>query len=296
MVVRPDWAGGSSVNPSKPKPYVPRPSSPGGNTFNTKPRPSSPGGNTHIAPKPIQYYQPAPVNYYKPPTTYSQAPAYNAPPAGSWSQQPVNSGWGGAQTMPYYPPFTGNTPGFGGGGGGGFSSIQNTAPAAPPPPPPPVVGGAKWFSALGPEAKEAEKKKWLGGDSDYAAQIGEYDRALQAFIDRITKQKSLFEQDATDSIATTNKNEGVTLNNLGEDFGARGLSFSGLFDKSLEEGRGRFREARTNIGKIKERNVTDATNREKDYRAENQIGRGNARRAALQRMAAEQALKDANAF
>ena len=181
--------------------------------------------------------------------------------------------------------------------GGGFNpGPANFAPEAPAPPPPPVVGGREWYSSLGASQRAAEDQKWLGGDSDYASQIGEYDRALQAFVDRITKRKALFEQDATDSIETTNKNEGVSLNNLGEDFGARGLSYSGLFDQGIEQGKGRFREARTNIGKIKDRNVSDATNQEADYRSENQIGRGNARRAALQRMAAEQALKDANAF
>ncbi len=174
--------------------------------------------------------------------------------------------------------------------------VANEAPSAPPPPPPPVVGGREWYNALGSSQRTEEDTKWLGGDSDYASQIGEYDRALQSFIDRITKRKALFEQDATDSIETTNKNEGVALNNLGEDFGARGLSYSGLFDQGIQQGQGRFQEARTNIGKIKDRNVTDATNQQKDYQSENQIGRGNARRSALQRMAAEQALKDAGGY
>jgi hypothetical protein len=148
---------------------------------------------------------------------------------------------------------------------------------------------------LGPTAKEAQRNQFLGGDSDYAAQIGQYDRALAQFVDRISKQKKLFEQDATDAIQTTGQNEGMTLNNMGEDFGARGLSYSGLFDQEKQQTQGRFNETRGNIGKQKTRNITDASNREADYRSENQVSRGNARRAALQRMAAEQALKDANA-
>lgn len=282
VVVRPDWAGGASVNPT-PVRNKPRPSSPGGNTFNTKPRPTSPGGNTNIAPKPVQYYQPAPVNYYRPPVTYNQAPAYNPPPAGSWSQQPANQNFGGgqAQLMPNIP----------------FPRIAAPLPPPPPPEPPqPIKGGREWFNALTDVSKRNEENRWLGGDSDYAAQIGEYDRALQSFIDRITKRKQLFDQDALDATNATNENEGMAQNTLGEDFAARGLSFSGLFDQSKEENANRFRQARTNIGKIQTANKNEADNSLKDYRSENTIGRGNARRAALQRMAADQALKDANNF
>jgi hypothetical protein len=148
---------------------------------------------------------------------------------------------------------------------------------------------------LGQGQRAAEDQKWLGGDSDYAAQIGEYDRALQSFIDRITAQKAMFGKDAEESIDTTNQNKGMTLDNLGEDFGARGLSYSGLFGQESQNTGKRFDDSITGITKIRDRNITDASNREKDYRAENQVGRGNARRSALQRMAAEQALKDASA-
>jgi hypothetical protein len=193
-----------------------------------------------------------------------------------YNPQPVQS----APAPPYQAPFN---PG-------------QMAPEAPPAPPAPVVGGREWYNGLGASQRAATDQEWLGGDSDYAAQIGEYDRALQSFIDRITKRKALFDQDATDSVEATNKNETLSMNNLGEDFGARGLSFSGLFDQSKEQGMGRFRDTRTNITKQRDRNKTDADNQQKDYQSENQIGRGNARRAALQRMAADQALKDANNF
>ena len=230
---------------------------------------------------------------------WSQGAGTNAAPIASpsyqaqWNPQPVYQApapvWQApAETMPFQP-----FPSLG--GGAGFNNAP-AAPPAPPPPPPMAIGGREWFSKLGATAKRAEENKWLGGDSDYAAQIGEYDRALQSFIDRITKRKEIFDQDAADSTAMTNKNEGMTLDNLGQDFAARGLSFSGLFDQGQEESRGRFRDARTGISKIQNANKSEADNQLGDYRSENQIGRGNARRAALQRMAADQALKDANNF
>jgi len=230
----------------------------------------SQGAGTNAAPISVPSYQ---AQWNPQPVYQAPAPAWQAP----------------AQTMPFQP--------FGPGDGGALgNSIGAGIPSAPPPPPPPVVGGAEWYSKLGPTAKIAEQNKWLGGDSDYAAQIGEYDRALQSFIDRITKRKQVFDQDAADATSMTNRNEGVAQNALGEDFAARGLSYSGLFDQSKEQNAGRFRDARTNIGKIQTTNKNQADNDLADYRSENTIGRGNARRAALQRMAADQALKDANNF
>lgn len=223
---------------------------------------------------------PAPISVPSYQAQWNPQPAYQAP-APVWQQ-------------PYVPPANNWAP-------QNFNQ-QAFAPAAPAPPPPPpeppkpVVGGREWFNALGAGAKKAEENKWLGGDSDYASQIGEYDRALQSFIDRITKRKEIYDQDAEDSVAATYKNEGLTQNSLGEDFAARGMSFSGLFDQSKEQNAGRFRDARTNIGKIQTTNKNEADNSLKDYRSENTVGRGNARRAALQRMAADQALKDANNF
>lgn len=210
---------------------------------------------------------------------YNPQPIQQAP-APQW-QAPYDPG---AQTLPFqYQP-------------GPAQSFAPQAPPEPPPPPPPVVGGREWYGKLGASAKQFQDNKWLGGDSDYTSQIGEYDRALQSFIDRITKRKEIFDQDAVDSTAATNKNEGMSMNNLGEDYAARGLAFSGLFDQGIEEGRGRFRDARTNITKMQGANKTEADNQLKDYRSENTIGRGNAKRASLQRMAADQALKDANNF
>lgn len=211
-----------------------------------------------------------------------QTPAYNPAP----------------YVPPYVPPYQPPAQQFYQPAPMNFPAQQNFEPPAPPPPPPPPkppVGGREWYQSLSPEARIAEEKKWLGGDSDYTSQIGEYNRALNAFVDRIAKQKKLFEDDERVGLESTTKNEGMTLNNLGEDFGARGLSYSGLFDQEKQRTGDRFDETRGNITKNRVRNVTDASNREADYRSENQVGRGNARRAALQRMAAEQALKDANA-
>lgn len=168
------------------------------------------------------------------------------------------------------------------------------APAAPEPPSAPV-GGRQWYSALSEGDRAAQDQQWLGGDSDYTSQIAEYDRALQSFIDRIAGQKKLFNQDADDALASTGRNQTMSLNSLGEDFGARGLSYSGLFDQSKNQTNERFNESKGGIEKVRSKNLTDATNREEDYRSENSISRKNAERGSLARQAQRQALLDSMA-
>lgn len=173
--------------------------------------------------------------------------------------------------------------------GGGFAP----PPAAPPPAPP--VGGRQWYGGLDEGSRAAQDQSWLGGDSDYTSQIAEYDRALQTFIDRIMNQKKMFNQDADDAVASTGRNQAMSLDSLGEDFGARGLSYSGMFDTTKNQTNERFNEAKGGIEKVRGRNLSDADNREADYRSENAISRGNAERSSLSRQAQRQALLDSMA-
>lgn len=172
------------------------------------------------------------------------------------------------------------------------------APAAPAPmpepaaPPAPIVGGAQWYNGLDEAGRASADQQWLGGDADYTAQIAEYDRALQSFIDRIAGKKKMFNQDADDALASTGRNQSMSLDNLGEDFGARGLAYSGLFRKSSDETNTRFNDAKGGIEKVRSRNLTDASNQEEDYRAENSISKTNAEKSSLARQAQRQALLD----
>lgn len=173
---------------------------------------------------------------------------------------------------------------------------QSFAPPPPPPPPPtPPVGGRQWYSGLDEGTRAQTDAQYLGGDSDYNAQIGEYQRALDDFIARIVAQKENFDLDANNALTATTKNREFSGNQLGEDFGARGMSYSGLFDKSKNEMNTRFNDQEKNINTVRDRNKSEADIRQADYQAENNIGRANAKRSALTRMAAQQALLDSNA-
>ena len=173
---------------------------------------------------------------------------------------------------------------------------QQMAPIAPPPPPRPqfAPGGFKEFQQLSPEQQQMAQNKYLGGDSDYTEQVGLYQKALDDFIARISGKIQNFETDANDAIASNTKNEGMSMNNLGADFAARGLSYSGLFDQSRNKTKDRFAEGRVNINKNKDANVQQAKNDQADYTAETEINKKNAQRASLLRMAQQQQLLDAN--
>lgn len=167
---------------------------------------------------------------------------------------------------------------------------------APPVDPGPVKGGREWYNSLDAGGQQAQDSSWLAGDSDYTAQVAEYDKALKSFVDRIANQRKGFTEDANLATASTQRNQDMSLNNLGEDFGARGLSYSGMFDTEKNNTNTRFNEAKSGIERIRSKNDTEAVNRESDYKAENAISKSNASRASLGRQAQRQALIDSGAF
>lgn len=168
----------------------------------------------------------------------------------------------------------------------------NPLPAQQAAPQGPVQGGREWYNQLGAGAQAQQDQSWLSGDSDYTAQIAQYDKALQSFIDRIANQRKGFNDDAKLAMDATSRNQDMSLDNLGEDFGARGMLYGGVFDKSSQETNQRFNDAKSGIERIRTKNVADANARESDYRAENEISKSNAQRASLGRQAQRQALID----
>lgn len=158
------------------------------------------------------------------------------------------------------------------------ASFAAPAPApAPAPPPPP------------PKPKMSEKD-WLAGDGEYQEQTNEYNRALKDFESRINKKKANFNDDYKLGEQATNTNKAQSLAGLGEDFAARGMSYSGLFDQARTEGEDTFKRQLANILTVKNRNNAGADDDLADYRQENTLSRGNARRNALARFANSQNL------
>lgn len=218
------------------------------------------------------------------------------PPVGS-NPSPITAPtfaqqYGGPSSGAQLPPNTGGGGGgmVGGPVGGPVGGTEASAPAGP------MVGGRQWYNSLGTAQRAAEDAKYLRGDSDYTEQIGEYDKALQDFIDRITNRKTEYGEDATAATNSTNQNKQLTLDSMGEDFGARGLINSGMFVTEKDRAGTRFSDALKNINQVLTRNNSAADNELGDYRSENTIGRGNARRAALQRQLQNMSLIDSSAM
>lgn len=153
--------------------------------------------------------------------------------------------------------------------GGGISTFSAAAPAYVEPPAP----------------KPPTEKEWLAGDSAYNDQLSEYDRALQEYLARIAAKESEVNQDASIALQSNARNQSMGLNNNAEDFAARGMINSGLFVNSAEQLNDRYGESRSAIETNKGRQLGSLTDERDTYRRENELGRGNARRQALQRMA-----------
>ncbi len=237
------------------------------------------GAGTGITADPnaqLSFAQPM-VQTYAPDTGWSQpagntaAPYANPAPVGSQSAY-QNNAWSPPAAGPADPA----------------PSPGPAAPAAPVNNP----HGAKAYSQMDAAGQQGAQTNWLGGDSDYAAQIGEYNKALQDFTDRIANQKTGFKTDTDNAIAANDKNLNLSSNQLGEDFGARGMAYSGLWDKSLHLMQDRYKEQGTNIGTVGAKNQTDADNRLADFSNQNGVDQANAKRAALGRMFQNQQLAD----
>jgi len=186
---------------------------------------------------------------------------------------------------PYAPPTAGPYAPTTGGGGAGASG-GGGGPAAP------VQGGRQWYDQLGQQGQSDYQNQFLGGDADYNAQMGQYNQALNDFIARITNQKAGFQTDTNNAVNANTKNQGLSATQLGEDFGARGMSYSGLFDKSRNLLNDRYADQEKNIRQVGDRNMQDADNRQADFSNQNAIDQSNAKRAALGRMLQQQQLID----
>lgn len=170
-----------------------------------------------------------------------------------------------ANTPPPSAPYTG----AGAGSAGGFGA-PSSAPA---------------FSA-----PRMNQDDWLAGDAEFLEQGNEYNRALQLFTDRIRKKKTEFDDDYKMSKDVTGKNQQQSMTGLGEDFAARGMAYSGLFDSARTDTENVFKRQLGNLELTKNRNVAQADDDLADYQQEIDLSRGNAKRNALARFANQQSL------
>lgn len=206
-------------------------------------------------PVPTQRTAPAPAQNWAPQPAYAPAPSPVYQPAQIQSFAPAQQNFGPAP---------------------GGSGEQFSAPLPPPRPP----------------RKVYDRDSWLAGDADYKEQTTEYDRALNSFRNRINAKKQQFDQDYSQSKGVTEKNQQFTLNDLGEDFGARGLSYSGLFDQTKERTQDQFRNQLANLLQMRTRNRNQADEEFGDFSTETNLRKSNALRQAIARMAQAQSLSD----
>lgn len=210
-------------------------------------------------PVPTQRTAPAPVQQ-----NWAPQPAYAPAPSSVYQPAQIQS-YAPAQQQSFAPQnFSAPAP-------------QNFSAPLPPPKPP---------------RKVYNKDSWLAGDADYKEQTTEYDRALNSFRNRINAKKQNFDQDYNQSKGVTEKNQQFTLNDLGEDFGARGLSYSGLFDQTKERTQDQFRNQLANLLQMRTRNRNQADEEFGDFSTETNLRKANALRQAIARMAQAQSLSD----
>lgn len=151
-------------------------------------------------------------------------------------------------------------------------------------------GGAPGGSFAPPAPPRMSEADWLKGDAEFNAQQNEYNRALELFKTRINKKKGAFEDDYKESSRVTGLNKQQTMTGVGEDFAARGMAYSGLFDSARTDTENVFKRQLGNLELVRNRNKSQADDDLADYQQEIDLSRGNAKRNALARFANQQSL------
>lgn len=178
------------------------------------------------------------------------------------------------QGLPAAPAYQAQQPAYQQGPSAGFS------PGAGAP-------GGSFAAPAPPRMSEAD---WLKGDAEFNAQQNEYNRALELFKSRINKKKTAFEDDYKESSRVTGLNKQQTMTGVGEDFAARGMAYSGLFDSARTDTENVFKRQLGNLETVRNRSKSQADDDLADYQQEIDLSRGNAKRNALARFANQQSL------
>lgn len=209
---------------------------------------------------------PVPYTWSAAPTDYSwqQPPAPAPAPAQTFQTLPnVVSG----------PVFNGGGS-VGGVGGGSFAASPAAAPAPPPPPD---------YSKMSDGDLQAL-------DSGFMDQKSLLNEALVKYLADYEAQKKGFKSDYETAGAGINRNEIAGRTQIGEDFAARGLGRSGLYDQANMDARAAYgRQRDANDASFADRNRTADFNKG-TFERSNTANLAAARKDAIARLTANQSL------
>lgn len=164
----------------------------------------------------------------------------------------------------------GNAYGTSGGGtygGGGYS-----APAAPPPPRPMSI------------------KDWLAGDEAYQQAVRGGKRTLGDLLSELNRQRGEAKTSFTQTTQDVERNRGLQLERLADEFASRGLIHSGIYGEEQGRFQEQFANQLTQLQQQQASLLADLLSQETNFRREQDLAMEAAKQEALRRRAEKYAI------
>lgn len=150
--------------------------------------------------------------------------------------------------------------------------------------PPPSAPSGPPVSGPGPVP---DINAFLSGDPTYQGQLRDFANALSQFNADITRRRGILDTDYATSQKAMNDQKVQDLNNLQDDYGARGLLMSGLYGKAVGDYNNEFNTRMTDLG-TRNTQAIDQLNQEKGrFTSQQNLQSQAAREDAIRRRAAQ---------
>lgn len=129
--------------------------------------------------------------------------------------------------------------------------------------------------------------KYLAGDTTYQGQVSSYQKQLQDFINQNNSQQGVVGQDFATALSKLQDQRGLDLQNLQNDFAARGLINSGLYTDALGQYDTQYQGQVNDLGTGKQRSLDQLLQDLAGYKTENSTSLAAAKQDAIRRRAAQ---------
>lgn len=152
---------------------------------------------------------------------------------------------------------------YGGGGGGGGSRTVR----APKPKPPPSLSA------------------WLSRDADYQDQLRAYSRALSDFGADVSRRTGKVNADYSAGVKSMGEQRVKDLQDIMNDFAARGLLKSGLYGQRQADYEKQYQSNLSDLGRNKKSLLDDISTEQTQFKRQQELQKETARKDAARRRA-----------
>lgn len=146
-------------------------------------------------------------------------------------------------------------------------------------------GGGGYKGGGGGARKAPSLASWLGKDADYQDQLRAYARSLSDFNADVKRRKGKIEADYTAGTKSMGEQRVKDLQDIMNDFAARGLLKSGLYGQRQADYEKQYNTNLSELGRNRTGLLGDISQESKNFQREQSLGKESARKEAARRRA-----------